>query len=83
MMIKLRKLALVALTVVLLALPLSSANAFFGMMRGCCGGWGGGPWYGYPYSGYGYPYWGGYYPYYGGYGYPHYGHRYGGYPYYW
>jgi hypothetical protein len=64
------------------AMPFSSANAWWGS------GWGGGPWYGgYPYYGGwgGYPGWGGYgwggypgygwggYPGWGGYGYPGYG----------
>ena len=72
-----RKMLMGALLAIAAAMPISSANAFWG------GSWM--PWnwfdndYYYPYGGYGYPgYWGGY-PGYGWGGYPGYG-GWGGYP---
>ncbi len=66
---KWRSLTAAILVVVLLALPFSSAQAFFGFMRSCCGlgDWGYPGYWGYPYPGH-YPYYG----YYGYYGYPYY-----------
>ena len=66
------------------AVPLQSANAWWGGGPWSGWGWGGYPgwggWGGYPgWGGYGYPGWGGYgYPGWGGYGYPGWG--YAGYP---